>query len=204
MAIRRHDFYQFRMASSHVNKRTYITIQNIDSPICDDMEKGIRHQPGDIPSYHALVTYPPDKPEYYVGQPPEDVLYSAPPRMTVADRFKAVIEEIAPSHCEFCPVHIDWPPLYPPMPRFWYTNWLKVIDCYDREKSDVDLNYYGPGAHSWNQYVIDPARVPPDAMIFKLGGDDGVTVIRHSIKNLLDKHKFRYLAWDPIRTSLDP
>jgi hypothetical protein len=180
-----------------------VTYHDIDNPVCYDMEKGIRHGVAKVPSYVASVTHLPDKPEYYINQPPEDVLFSAPPYMTVSDRFKVAIEEIAPDHCEFCPVHIDWPELYPPMPRYWYTNWLKVIDCYDREKSDVDLDYYGPGAHSWNEYVIDPDMVSPDVLIFRLGERRISIVVRRSLKLLLDKHKFRYLSWDPMRTSLD-
>lgn len=191
------------MASSYVNRRTMITIDDIDSPISYDMEKGTRHKPEEIPAYRARVSVLPAKPEYYVGQPPEDVLFSAPPYMTVADRFKEFVERHAPDHCEFCPVYIEWPARYPKMPQYWYTNWLKVIDCFDREKSDVQLNYYGNGAHSWVEYVIDPARVPDDALIFRLDGQRTSIIVRRSLKLLLDRHKFRYLAWDPMRTSLD-
>ncbi|WNG57646.1 hypothetical protein F0U59_24960 [Archangium gephyra] len=134
----------------------------------------------------------------YPGMKVPDLVPNTFNYVVVSERLKAVLEREAGVPLEFHPVSIvNHKDRKEPAP-FFIANVLGKEDCVDSAATDADESAMVPGTFSGiYRLALDPARIPPEARLFRLKQMPSVLVIRDDLREALDRvglEGLRYIA----------
>ncbi|RKH26648.1 hypothetical protein D7Y13_20315 [Corallococcus praedator] len=104
----------------------------------------------------------------------------------VSERLKRFLEANAGARMEFLPVQLrDQKGRLVPEPYF-ILNLLEVVECVDLEKSQFERSAIIPSFIAWfSLLVVDPARIPPEAKLFRLKEKPNLILIREDLAQVL-------------------
>ncbi|CAM3234417.1 hypothetical protein G4177_21685 [Corallococcus sp. ZKHCc1 1396] len=104
----------------------------------------------------------------------------------VSERLKRFLEANAGAHMEFLPARLlDQKDRLVPEPYF-ILNLLEVVECVDLEKSQYERSAIIPSFIAWfSLLVVDPARIPPEAKLFRLKEKPNLILIREDLAQVL-------------------
>lgn len=117
--------------------------------------------------------------------------------VVVSQRARVLIERLDPDAAQFLPalmIH-NGQPCSPE--QYWVVNWLRLLDAMDYERSLVGLR--GQPGETILTPAIDPNRVPPEAMFFRISGYDRMTIIRDAARQAIRKARLTGFVMWPCR-----
>jgi hypothetical protein len=134
------------------------------------------------------------------SEPFEDMPWIDDRGHVVSDRFRILIEKAAPNHAEFLPVVLTHRGKKINAPPYWMTNWLHLVDCYDREKSIYQIvsNYKGGTRLSFDHLVVRTDSIPANILVCRVAEFQTVTVIRSELRQFFDEHGMTGCQYYPV------
>nr|WP_158622310.1 DUF1629 domain-containing protein [Corallococcus sp. CA047B] len=103
-----------------------------------------------------------------------------------SERLKQFLEANAGARMEFLPARLlDQKDRIVPEP-FYVLNLLEVVECVDLEKSQYERSVMDPTFIAWfSLLVLDAARIPPQAKLFRLKEKPDLILIREDLAQVL-------------------
>jgi hypothetical protein len=106
--------------------------------------------------------------------------------LLVSEALKAFLEQRSGVRIEFIPATLRNQRGRMLKEPYFIANVLGKVDCMDRRKSQVTWSSIDPKiASSISSLVLDPKRIPEDARLFRLGGANGVFLVREDLADEL-------------------
>jgi hypothetical protein len=123
----------------------------------------------------------------------------------VSSRLRRFLQQEAPGHAQFFKAEVTGPKkllaMLTPLEPYYVVNWLHLIDCIDLKKSEYDVEHE-PGEepdYTFFRLKLDPARVPPDVLIFRLKYESTTTVIDARLAEKIRRAGFVGPQFDPVQ-----
>lgn len=124
-----------------------------------------------------------------------DSLYNLDRMVVVSQRVKDFIESLKLPQIEFLRVSIINHKKRVASPDYYVLHPTWVIDCIDQKKSELDWNLIDPELISnCNKLVLDPAKVPADAKVFRLKHMGYAVLIRADVAEKIMEQEFTGVA----------
>lgn len=121
---------------------------------------------------------------------PEDMPWSDSCVYLASDRLRAFLKEILPGQQQFLPTKLVRKGKTVTDFRYWAVNWLRMVDCFDRERSEYQVvpvpGHPNETRHSFDRLVINKAAVPEDAAVFRVQHYETVVIARDWVRKRLE------------------
>lgn len=114
----------------------------------------------------------------------------------VSGAFKAALEHEAGMGIDFHPVTLINHKNRPAPGTFFIANITEKEDCVDRQATDADDSAMVPGTFSGiYRLALDPARISPEARLFRLKQMPSVLIVRDDLRAALDAQGLKGLRY---------
>ena len=133
----------------------------------------------------------------------EDVLLQISPGNYhfVNDRVREVVEFSCPGHAQFLPVQLRRNrPGWRPPGQYWLMHWLRLVDCFDREKSDWEQLERGIMMR-YDGLVIDMTKIPEQVLGCRMVHRKMKLLVRPLVRDAFIAANIRGMYFIPMRTS---
>lgn len=106
------------------------------------------------------------------------------PGLVFSDRLCRLLRDMRLTSLQYFPLRIAGAPDSATGGDYWIANVVGVVDCVDRDASD--LEYFKDGDIEFiNSLVLDEASIPPGLDIFRLAGRPTLVVVSQALKDAI-------------------
>lgn len=106
------------------------------------------------------------------------------PGLVFSGRLCRLLQDMMLTNLQYFPLHIAHAPDGATGEGYWIVNVVGVVDCVDREASD--LEYFKDGDIEFvNRLVLDEGKIPPGLDIFRLAGRSTLVVVSQTLKDAI-------------------